>query len=162
MKRAGHNSILRIMKASAGKVSAVPIRLRMIAMIDVIFLLLTFFVLTARFRAPEDYLPLKLPQNRSAAVSRPVVPLLISLEKQTAGYSLGIGGAETAEVDAENTDTGLAEFALTLKSVIESQSRAAGDPVEIRCADEVDYKFLVRVYNLLHTMGIRDITFIMD
>ena len=34
--------------------------LRMTPMIDVIFLLLTFFVLTAKFRTPEQFLPIHL------------------------------------------------------------------------------------------------------
>jgi biopolymer transport protein ExbD len=50
--------------------------LKMTPMIDVIFLLLTFFVLTARFRSPEQFLPILLSSaNAEQAASRFIEPL---------------------------------------------------------------------------------------
>ena len=47
--------------------------LRMTAMIDVIFLLLTFFVLTAKFRPPEEFLGLSLSGNSTTATSFDII-----------------------------------------------------------------------------------------
>ena len=134
--------------------------LRMTAMIDVIFLLLTFFVLTARFRTPEEFLPIHLP-TADAAVQRfgVIEPLEIDISADQAGCVVRIGQLETVRIEAGRGAEGLAAFANKLTDILSQQKRTAGDPIEIRCADEIKWDYLMKIYNVLQAMGINDITF---
>jgi len=133
--------------------------LQMTPMIDVIFLLLTFFLLTANFRNPEDFLPIRLPDKKAPQTPSIIEPLSIALTGTQKGVKVQI--AETKTVNIENTDLdqGLADFATTLKSTILSQQRRADDPVEIYCTDQVTWDHLVKIYSIINAMGIENITF---
>ena len=135
--------------------------LRMTPMIDVIFLLLTFFVLTAKFRQPEQFLPALLPKASAAQpeVFRVIEPLVIYISDTNDGCSIKIADSEAILIERQTTRQGLSDFANKLTSVIYSQKRTANDPVEIICSDETKWDHLVKVYNVLYAMGISDITF---
>ncbi|MBN1126505.1 MAG: biopolymer transporter ExbD [Sedimentisphaerales bacterium] len=140
--------------------------LRMTPMIDVIFLLLVFFVLTAKFRTPEQFLPIQLPtENENLQRLDVIEPLAVGLLPESEGCRITIGSETSlAEiiVDAEPKAEQLAEFAKSLTAILHQQKRTAADPIEIRCDDQVKWDHLVKVYNLLYTMGINDITFHME
>jgi len=134
--------------------------LRMPPMIDVIFLLLTFFVLTAKFRTPEQFLPIQLP-TAEAAVERfgVVEPLIISIYGEEGGYLVQIGTAAALRIEGTRYAEGLADFANKLTEVLSLQKRTADDPIELRCDDYVRWDDLVKIYNVLQAAGISDITF---
>jgi biopolymer transport protein ExbD len=134
--------------------------LRMAPMIDVIFLLLTFFVLTAKFRTPEQFLPIHLP-TADAAVERfdPIQPLVITISAAEPGCLVEIAQLATARIEESRYVEGLAEFANELAGVLTLQKRTAGDPIEIYCDDYVRWDDLVKIYNVLQAAGITDITF---
>jgi len=131
----------------------------MTPMIDVIFLLLTFFLLTANFRVPEDFLPVRLPEQSQTQSFSVIEPLGISISDSKSGFIINIANAESISVEADNLDKGLAVFAERLRSTIESQSRRPDDPVEIGCSDMVKWDYLVKVYSILNAMGADNITF---
>ncbi|MHC5061018.1 MAG: ExbD/TolR family protein [Planctomycetota bacterium] len=132
----------------------------MTPMIDVIFLLLTFFVLTAKFRTPEQFLPIHLAAADAAvANSGPIEPLVISIYGTEAGCVLQVGSLETIQMDSERYGEGLLDFRGKLAELLSIQKRTVGDPVEIRCGDHVRWDELVKVYNVLQLAGITDITF---
>ncbi|MBN2377726.1 MAG: biopolymer transporter ExbD [Sedimentisphaerales bacterium] len=65
------------------------IQLLLVPMIDVVFLLLTFFLLTASFRPAEAFLPAELPGGSAADVEvMELEPLLIFLESRPDGGCL--------------------------------------------------------------------------
>ena len=134
--------------------------LRMTPMIDVIFLLLTFFVLTARFRTPEQFLPIQLPRAE-AAVERfgAIEPLIISISGEEGDYLVQIGTVRALRIEGARYADGLADFATKLTEVLSLQKRTAGDPIELRCDDYVRWDDLVKIYNVLQAAGISDITF---
>lgn len=129
-------------------------------MIDVIFLLLTFFVLTARFRTPEEFLPIHLP-TADAAVQRfgVIEPLQIDISADQACCVVRIGQLETVRIEAGRGAEGLVDFANKLTDILSQQKRTADDPIELRCDDYVTWDHLVKIYNVLQAMGINDITF---
>ena len=138
--------------------------LRIAPMIDVIFLLLTFFVLTARFRVPEQFLPINLPSAAYARQTGVIEPLVINLAADDSQCIANFGAAAQAGesvIRAETIDADLAGFAGDFVEVLRSQKRHVGDPVEIFCSDEVKWDYLVKIYNVLYAMGINDITFAM-
>ena len=136
--------------------------LRMTAMIDVIFLLLTFFVLTARFRTPEQFLPIHLPTADAAVQKFGVIePLELDISADEAGCVVRIGQLETVRIEAGRGAEGLVDFANKVTDILSQQKRTADDPVELRCDDYVTWDHLVKIYNVLQAMGVNDITFCM-
>jgi biopolymer transport protein ExbD len=134
--------------------------LRMTPMIDVIFLLLTFFILTARFRTPEQFLPIHLP-TAEAAVERfgVIEPLIINISGEEGDCVAQIGQLRTVRIEGARYAEGLADFANKLTDVLSLQKRTANDPIEIHCDDYVRWDHLVKIYNVLQAARISDITF---
>ena len=136
--------------------------LRMTPMIDVIFLLLIFFVLTAKFRTPEQFLPIHLPASDSQIESFNVIdPLQINISATKSGCVARIGNTENILIENITVDTGLAGFASKLVDTLNVQKRTHADPIEITCADEVKWDHLVKIYDSLAAMGLNNITFTM-
>ena len=139
---------------------------RMAPMIDVIFLLLIFFVLTARFRTPEQFLPFQLAQADSATQARGLVePLVVRLNAVPEGCRVTAGSASDGialTLKPEASPEQLVELATQLGALLKEQKRTLADPVSMECGDGVTWDHLVKVYNLLYAMGIHDITFPME
>ena len=139
------------------------IGLRMTPMIDVIFLLLAFFVITAKFSEPEAFLPVKLPSPDSTQTFRTqiVEPLILEITEQPEGCLAKIGSGEEISISDRVPERGLAALAVALNQVCRSQQRTSEDPIELICHDEVTWDFVVKIYDVLHAMGAGNITFIM-
>ena len=134
--------------------------LRMTPMIDIIFLLLTFFVLTAKFRTPEQFLPVRLGGGQTEVERLAIIePLRIRISGTKTDCTVDIGGLERVRIEAENIEAGLAQFANKLAYVMDKQKRTAGDAIEIVCEDQTKWDYLVKIYNVLYAMGADDITF---
>ena len=135
----------------------------MTPMIDIIFLLLTFFVLTANFRLPEDFLSLKLPAATAATHNFAVItPYRIDISAVNAGCVIKFGSGQSQEqITIKNTtvNSDLAVFASSLSPALAMGKRTADDPVEISCADDVRWDNLVKIYNIINALGIQDVTF---
>ena len=136
------------------------IGLRMAPMIDIIFLLLIFFLVAAKWRPKEDFLPLQL--ATAGPGPAPVVkpePLIIQIAQQDTGCRVQIGSSQTVEIASQNPEAGLAEMMTKTRRCLLDQKRYASDPVEIICAPDVKWENLARIYNILIGMGLTDITF---
>ena len=137
--------------------------LRMAPMIDVIFLMLTFFVLTAKFRIPEQFLSVLLAQaDASSQMINIAEPLGIHISACENGSVIGFSGAvkgEDVEIRSSEIAEDLTAFANSFARVMDRQKRTSADPVEIFCGDQVKWDHLVKIYNVLFAMGISDITF---
>jgi len=136
------------------------IGLRMAPMIDMIFLLLIFFLVTVRWRPKEDFLPLQLPVA-VAGFDQPAVkpePLQIQISPNDTGCRIQIGSSYAVVLHAENVEQGLALLMEKTRQCLLEQKRYPSDPVDIVCAAEVRWENLARIYNVLHGMGLTDIT----
>ena len=102
MDTSGDQSIQKTVIAKLRKQKHRSFGLRMTAMIDVIFLLLTFFVLTAKFRAPEQFLGLSLPRIPERVSGFSVIePLTLRIIPQAGGCIVQIGTDEQIDVCLE-------------------------------------------------------------
>lgn len=137
--------------------------LQMTPMIDVIFLLLTFFVVTARFRTPELYLPVELPDKPQAGAVRPAIiePLRMNIRQGEQGSLVAFGDRQIA-LSAESPEAGLVSLAELVPQVFELQHRISSDPIELVCDDRVPWDTVVKVYDLLQTIGASNITFVLS
>lgn len=133
--------------------------LQMTAMIDVIFLLLTFFVVTAKFRSPEAFLPVLMPQDAGAKTLGIIEPLRLTLSQGPDGSRITVGN-QTVGLSKDRPAEGLAELANLLPPLFELQRRTADDPVELICENEVPWDTIVKVYDILQTLGMSNITFV--
>ena len=132
----------------------------MAPMIDMIFLLLLFFLVTARWRPQEDFLPFKLPTARaeSGAMVRPEA-LEVHISATAEGCRVRIGRAEVVLIEEPNIGQGLAALMEKMEGRLRAEKRYAGDPVEIICSPEVRWEHVAKIYNLFYGAGLTDITF---
>ena len=134
--------------------------LRMAPMIDMIFLLLIFFLVTADYRPQEDFLPCRLPTAQAAVLSiGRVEPLVIYIADSSEGCQVQIGEKTIIEIRAQSVEEDLAELIEKLRSVMEQQRRTTSDAIEIVCMDEVKWDYLAKIYNVLYGFGMTDIAF---
>lgn len=132
------------------------IGLRMTPMIDVIFLLLTFFVLTAKFQEPEKMLPILMGASDLPAVQRETVTVPIRIRAGQDGCVVTVGDGGKIVIGAENPQDGL----LTLTQRVQKHFETAGaGPIELYCDDAVAWDYVVKVYDVLYVLGARNITF---
>jgi biopolymer transport protein ExbD len=136
------------------------IALRVIPMIDILFLLLIFFILTSSFKPVESFLPFVLPKVGGSGTAPSIVePLIINLHSGTGSANVHIGQGPGTIIKENDTEACLVVFADDLEKTMTRQKRTAGDPVEIVCQDGVEWQYVVKVYDVLFGMGISDITF---
>jgi biopolymer transport protein ExbD len=137
-----------------------PFTLRMAPMIDMIFLLLIFFLVAAKFRPQEDFLPFQLPtaHTQRQAIGKPE-PLTIHISTTHSGCQVQISRLHTVQIENENIEADLVVLMEKIKECLLAQKRFADDPVEIVCDAEVKWQHLAKIYNLLYGAGLTDITF---
>jgi len=137
--------------------------LRMAPMIDMIFLLLIFFLVAAKWRPKEDFLPLQFPGAAQAGGSVLVKPepLTIQISSIAAGCLVQIGHAYAVQIEDANVERNLSILMETTRTCLADQKRFTSDPLEIVCAADVKWEHLALVYNALFGMGMTDITFLM-
>jgi biopolymer transport protein ExbD len=131
-------------------------------MIDMIFILLLFFIVAVRWKPQENFLPLQLPAANAGTVVQTAVkpePLTIQITPTNAGCRVQIGTSYAVNIPSQNPEQGLASLMEQTKQCLLEQKRYASDPVEIICAGKVKWENLARIYNVLYGMGLTDITF---
>jgi len=134
--------------------------LRMAPMIDMIFLLLIFFLVTAKWRPQEDFLPFQLPvaEAQNGVLGCPEA-MEIYISATPSGCEVRIGELHPVQIDNETIDANLAVLMEKMNECMLAQKRFAGDPVEIICGPDVKWEHLARIYNLFFGAGLTDITF---
>lgn len=132
----------------------------MAPMIDLIFLLLIFFLVTAKWRPQEGFLPLQLAAARAGddQVGRPE-PLEIHIFATPNGCQVRIGQAEAVQIDDRTIEADLAKMIEKIEACLLAEKRFAADPIEIICSGEVRWEHLAKIYNVFFGAGLTDITF---
>ncbi len=133
--------------------------LRMAPMIDMIFLLLIFFLVAAKWRPQEDFIPFKLPaaHAQTLAMARPE-PLTIHIFSTPTGCQVRLGQLYTVKIDDETINADMLVLIEQMEKCLLSQKRFASDPVEIICEPAVKWEHLAKIYNMFYGAGLTDIT----
>jgi len=136
--------------------------LRLTPMIDLVFLLLIFFLVCARWRPAEDFLPVQFPfaSAKNIAFVKPE-PLVFSISALNEGCNVRIGRTENIHIDAKIVDENLVELMDVTEAIFVKEKRTSQDPVEIHCDSDVKWDYVAKIYNVLCGMGLTDITFTM-
>ncbi len=131
-------------KARAGRQS---ISLQMTSMIDIVFLLLVFFILTFRIVAAEGDLSLAMPRQ-SAAGPPPIddlpITLTVQLEADDEGElsRLSIDGKVLEADDGETAFDALHGY---IRRLVGPETEARGNfEVEMRCDAKLKYTYLIK------------------
>ena len=132
------------------------LQIRMVSMIDVVFLLLIYFLLTSNFRAKEGYLPIALPQeNQSTTATLLVEPLIITVHSITESQcEVSMG----PEITITATDS-FAEMATVLNDLLILQGRAISDPIKLMPAPQSQWHHVVKAYDALWQNNMTNIIF---
>ncbi len=131
-------------------------------MIDIIFLLLIFFLVAAKWRPQEDFLPFRLPTAAAETLQVGICePLEIYIFGTDGGCVVQIGNAQTVRIETESFEENIAVLMEKIKEIMLSQKRFAADPVEIICEAGVKWQYLAKIYNVFYGAGMTDITFAM-
>ena len=135
-------------------------KLRMAPMIDMIFLLLIFFLVTANWRPEEDFLGIQLDSSVVGGKVRLglVEPLVVRVSAATNGCKVCIGGGDFLLVEDSDIEGGLAVVADELRDCLARQKRVLSDPVELVSDGDVKWDYFAKIYNLFCGVGVTDLT----
>ncbi|HCW43734.1 MAG: hypothetical protein GWP41_05710 [Planctomycetia bacterium] len=145
----------------------------MTPMIDVVFLLLIFFMLATKFKMPEGTLRSYLPKNKGESNSRPMLSencrvTLLYQADQVVVYAdqAQVPTSDVLDSDFENF-TGvpgpdliyLEQHILRRKDTYVSLGSDSSLPVVIDFAEKVPYKYVIDVLNICAKLEIENIAF---
>ncbi len=137
-------------------------QLNLTSMIDVIFQLLIYFVVTASFAAGEGIITAKLPQGTGGAPSKaepPKQPLNIILSSAgTFGYNIGIQNQPAAPRDFEQLATMLEGLQFDPERG-RSGAYKPDHPVIIKPAGNVRWQHVVNAFNAAITARYSNVSF---
>jgi biopolymer transport protein ExbD len=138
------------------------VKFNMTPMIDIVFLLLVFFLATARFRPHESKLPMQLPAPQGGGLGRVVLvePLRISVNSESSSLRIAVEGEQFLYTDVSAAS--LINFAEQLNAIYQTQRRRLTDPIELDCGENLSWEHLVKFYNLMYGIGVTNITFVTD
>ena len=160
METTNNDSMRRDISELLSKSRRRSFSLRMAPMIAMIFLLLIFFLVAAKWRPQEDFLPFQLPtaQGQSQRPARPE-PLEIYIFAAETGCRVQVGRVHTVQIENETIEANLVELMEKINTYLLEQKRFAEDPIEIICNGQVKWEHLAKIYNLFYGAGLTDITF---
>ncbi len=132
--------------------------LNLVAMIDIVFLLLIFFMLQMRFHRPEGILPNKLPRTHGvAAVDEvPISPLRVVVRQTGDGP-----GDYQVRIDRmpPPVPQNFTDLAVQLKGVQASEGYDDETPVVIVPQGDVKWDHVVNAYNAAVRAAYKNIAF---
>jgi len=138
-------------------------------LIDVVFQLLIYFLLTAGFVVNERHLRTETVPEAAAAQRSTLAleeePLLISLARGADGASISVDGAlGLARARGSERPADIAALSRFLDEALLSEDRAGGaltanHPVRISAVGEVAWEDVVRVFNAVVGAGYRSVAF---
>jgi len=145
-----------VMAGFVGRRHRISMGLRMTPMIDVIFLLLTFFVLTAKFQEPEQLLPVIVRGNNPQPAITQDTPLKIFIEATPSGCLLRVEKRPAIRLLEEAPQESLLVLARKVRQALEATGPV---PVELYYDDAISWDIVVKVYDVLYALGLQNITF---
>lgn len=132
--------------------------LRMAPLIDVIFLLLLFFLVAAKWRPAEESLPMKLASD--TASSSPVIlePFAITIQPSENGCLIETS-SQYFKISKDQIDIDIASTASAIEQLIANQSRYRSDPILLRFDNKVRWEYVAKIYNALYAASLENISF---
>jgi len=134
--------------------------MRMVPMIDVVFLLLVFFLLAANYRSREGFLPSELPRQGTQAESAELEPLFVYLHSRADGACEVDIGSEISFVIGPASEGGdFSVLGRELLSAIKGQHRSLDDAVKLVPGRDTKWGHVVKAYDAMWQIELRHIIF---
>lgn len=126
--------------------------LKQTSMIDVVFLLLIFFVVTASFQIDEGSLLATLPGTTGDHIGPPPIPVEIDLQSSDDGltYTMRVDGVPIG---------GASELSAYMANRIQTGQMASDDLVKISPQGVVRWQHALNVYNACIDAELKQVTF---
>ena len=119
-------------------------------MVDVVFVLMLFFMASAGAQVIERELSINLPSGKASSTSAPVTPIVIAIAPDG---SIQINGAPYEGGDAKD----LAQTREWLKATVDQFG--AKDPVIIQPDPQARHERIVQVLNACAAAGVKNLSF---
>ncbi len=124
-------------------------------MIDVVFQLLLFFLVSTHFIEQEGQIQAKVPPRVDKPVTVRKIPLTIVLNRMGSG----VGGVEISIEDRMGTIGGFKELYGTLYGIIREKGADPSRPVIIKPAFDVPWEHAVNAFNQATRARYKSVTF---
>jgi len=136
------------------------LQMRMVPLIDVVFLLLIFFLLTANFRSKEGFLPADLPRQTVSSEIVELEPLLVYLHSRPDGAcEVDIGSSISFIIPPEHQGGNFTALGSKLQDIINDQGRRLDDPVKLIPNGQTKWEHVVKAYDALWQINLSNIIF---
>ena len=137
-------------------------QIRMAPMIDVVFLLLIYFLLAANFRPAEGFLPSELPRQITRQDIIELEPLNIYVHSLAdGGCQIDVDTAESLTIEPQASGDGFAAAGKYIQTVLADRGRKLEDPVKIIPNRRTKWQHVVKTYDTLWKIKLRNIIFAM-
>lgn len=144
----------------ASRSGSQTLALRMAPLIDVIFLLLIFFLVAANWNKQEKVLPLNIESANAAAIQPGIIePLILHITEQSDACFVRTDTEELTCLRQENIEADLEQLVANMAGYLNATKRTSADPVEIVCGPNVSWENIAKIYNVLYGSGLVNITF---
>ncbi len=136
-------------------------QLRMVPMIDVVFLLLIFFLLSSSFRTQEGFLPAELPRRILHSAGSEVEPLVLhvfSNPDQSCQIQIGKEFSLKIPVHPDGTMNFL-PLCSSIQTILAAHGRSLEDPIKLQPTRHTRWDHVVKTYNALWQLNAQNIIF---
>lgn len=139
----------------------VRMQMSIVPLIDVVFLLLVFFLLTASFRPQEGFLPTRLPQQSATAEPSELEPVPIRVTTMPNGdCQVQIGSLEPMLISAEATAEGFSQVRDAMYHyVFVQQGRTTENPIKLIPTVQTKWDHVVKTYHCLWQLNLTKVIF---
>ena len=127
----------------------------MVPLIDVVFLLLIFFIMTVNFSQQEGFLAAELPGEAAVDDISEVEPLLIYISSGQAGDCRVNFAGTTVTIPAGSAE--FTAFKTEVEKVMDNYKRLPSDPVMLVDFDTTSWQHMMNIYDSLLAMGYSNI-----
>jgi biopolymer transport protein ExbD len=135
-------------------------QLLIVPMIDVVFLLLVFFLLTASFRPREGFLPTKLPQLSATAEPSELEPLPIQVfTLENGDCQVQIGAQDPIRISADSVAAGFSEVKNAIHNMFLQQGRNTENPIKLIPTPQTKWDHVVKTYHCLWELNLTNVIF---
>lgn len=132
----------------------------MVPMIDVVFLLLVFFLLVSNFRGPEAFLPADLPAQDGFSPAMELQPLHIYLHSRPDGTChIQIDDHPGFVIERDNEESGFDLLSQQVAHILKSQNRRTSDPIKLIPTWHTRWDHVVKTYDALWKLNLNNIIF---
>jgi biopolymer transport protein ExbD len=140
--------------------SRVRMQMSIVPLIDVVFLLLVFFLLTASFRPLEGFLPTKLPQQSATAEPSELEPVPIQVFTLPNGdCQVQIGSQNPILISADAMAEGFLNVKDAIHNLFVQQGRTTENPIKLIPTAQTKWDHVVKTYHCLWQLNLTKVIF---